>query len=412
MIHRGRGRGGRSFRSGGRRGGWHHRGGKSRGGVGKKRASATAPRPEIQVVEVVGVRYLVAKEGAALRRLPPAAQKAAGEAAATAATNHADLTTKVVKLGKRTYIRTDENTFSVEGKDGLIPEPSEERAGARLLGLQTQETRQPAQKSIAAAAATNKATIPPSPNPLVQHLRARTAAPYGSASSNSKPQKPRSGAYTKSRAGAHAGAGARQQRPMSNQSARPSYCMFYSRTGQCNAKSSCQYVHDPTKVAVCLDFINGECVAEQCFLSHKIEPDKMPTCFRFIRGMCTDKACPYRHVMVSRTASVCNAFLKGYCPHGTKCTKKHVAPKRVCRSNDSKSEGDGNIDHSDGDTPRKAHSEEHAYKTRRDSSDVQMPRSFMKGSTRTSSGSGSGSGDATGSSYSSSSSRFVLGLPP
>ena len=80
-----RGRGGRSGRGGGRRGSrlcGYRGGGKNKRGSGRHQTSRTV-QPAIQVVEVVGVRYLVAKEGTALRRLPPAAQKAAGSAAAT-----------------------------------------------------------------------------------------------------------------------------------------------------------------------------------------------------------------------------------------------------------------------------------------------------------------------------------------
>ena len=172
-----------------------------------------------------------------------------------------------------------------------------------------------------------------------------------------------------------------QLQKRSRQPLRRSFCMFYNRTGRCNAKSSCPYVHDPNKVAVCLDFINGECVAEQCLLSHKVEPDKMPTCFKFLRGTCIDKACPYRHVMVSRTAPVCSEFLKGFCTQGTKCTKKHVAPKRARRRTSRTIDDSGGIDRdaSGGSIANDNHQPEvETAVRRRDSTDVQMPRSFMK----------------------------------
>ncbi|KAM7409352.1 hypothetical protein PAMA_001026 [Pampus argenteus] len=104
------------------------------------------------------------------------------------------------------------------------------------------------------------------------------------------------------------------------------YCMYYNRFGKCNRGSSCPYVHDPDKVAVCTRFLRGTCKQADgtCPFSHKVAKEKMPVCSYFLKGICNNSDCPYSHVYVSRKAEVCEAFVKGYCPEGAKCKKKHT----------------------------------------------------------------------------------------
>ncbi|XP_022064109.2 zinc finger CCCH domain-containing protein 3 [Acanthochromis polyacanthus] len=104
------------------------------------------------------------------------------------------------------------------------------------------------------------------------------------------------------------------------------YCMYYNRFGKCNRGTSCPYIHDPDKVAVCTRFLRGTCKQADgvCPFSHKLAKEKMPVCSYFLKGICNNSDCPYSHVYVSRNAEVCEDFVRGYCPAGEKCKKKHT----------------------------------------------------------------------------------------
>ncbi|XP_006803690.1 zinc finger CCCH domain-containing protein 3 isoform X1 [Neolamprologus brichardi] len=104
------------------------------------------------------------------------------------------------------------------------------------------------------------------------------------------------------------------------------YCMYYNRFGKCNRGTSCPFIHDPDKVAVCTRFLRGTCKQADgtCPFSHKVAKEKMPVCSYFLKGICNNSDCPYSHVYVSRKAEVCQDFVKGYCPEGEKCKKKHT----------------------------------------------------------------------------------------
>uniref|UniRef100_A0A3Q0RDT4 Zinc finger CCCH domain-containing protein 3 n=1 Tax=Amphilophus citrinellus TaxID=61819 RepID=A0A3Q0RDT4_AMPCI len=104
------------------------------------------------------------------------------------------------------------------------------------------------------------------------------------------------------------------------------YCMYYNRFGKCNRGTSCPFIHDPDKVAVCTRFLRGTCKQADgtCPFSHKVAKEKMPVCSYFLKGICNNNDCPYSHVYVSRKAEVCQDFVKGYCPEGEKCKKKHT----------------------------------------------------------------------------------------
>ncbi|XP_061883951.1 zinc finger CCCH domain-containing protein 3 [Entelurus aequoreus] len=104
------------------------------------------------------------------------------------------------------------------------------------------------------------------------------------------------------------------------------YCMYYNRFGKCNRGTSCPYIHDPDKVAVCTRFLRGTCKQADgtCPFSHKVAKEKMPVCSYFLKGICNNSDCPYSHVYVSHKAKVCEDFVRGYCPEGEKCKKKHT----------------------------------------------------------------------------------------
>ena len=86
-------------------------------------------------------------------------------------------------------------------------------------------------------------------------------------------------------------------------------------------------MHDPSKVAVCKEFLHtGTChKGSSCNLSHETTPNRVPACVHFVRGNCRDGAkCRYAHVKVNPTAPVCPAFAKlGFCEAGADCLNRH-----------------------------------------------------------------------------------------
>jgi hypothetical protein len=102
---------------------------------------------------------------------------------------------------------------------------------------------------------------------------------------------------------------------------------FYYILGTCYKGPNCLFVHDPTKVAICKDFLmTGKCAAgTSCDLSHEPSPHRSPACMHFLRGRCANPECRYSHVRVTPGAPVCRAFATlGYCEKGETCEEKHV----------------------------------------------------------------------------------------
>ncbi|KAL4803014.1 hypothetical protein BDV18DRAFT_146086 [Aspergillus unguis] len=103
-------------------------------------------------------------------------------------------------------------------------------------------------------------------------------------------------------------------------------CQRFTTTGTCYKGPSCPYVHDPNKVAICKDFLQGKCIAgNSCDLSHEPSPHRSPACVHFLRGRCSNPECRYAHVRVTPGAPVCRAFATlGYCEKGETCEERHV----------------------------------------------------------------------------------------
>ncbi|KAJ5817229.1 hypothetical protein N7447_009462 [Penicillium robsamsonii] len=104
-------------------------------------------------------------------------------------------------------------------------------------------------------------------------------------------------------------------------------CKRFTTTGTCYKGPTCQFVHDPSKVAMCKDFLQtGQCAAgSSCDLSHEPSPHRSPSCMHFLRGRCANPECRYAHVRVTPGAPVCRAFATlGYCEKGDACEEKHV----------------------------------------------------------------------------------------
>ena len=102
---------------------------------------------------------------------------------------------------------------------------------------------------------------------------------------------------------------------------------FPSCLGQCLKGPLCRYIHDPTAVAICKDYLQaGKCPAgNACDLSHDATAERVPACLHFLRGKCSNPTCRYAHVRVNPSAPVCRKFaVLGYCDNGASCSERHV----------------------------------------------------------------------------------------
>lgn len=106
-------------------------------------------------------------------------------------------------------------------------------------------------------------------------------------------------------------------------------CPIYRRLGKCMAfvRGKCPKLHDKNQIMICSKFLKGECVSEDCLLSHNVSLQKMPVCHFFLEGRCTKNDCPYLHKKVSEKERICEDFLKGFCPLADKCSRRH---KFIC----------------------------------------------------------------------------------
>jgi len=88
------------------------------------------------------------------------------------------------------------------------------------------------------------------------------------------------------------------------------------------------YQHDASKIAICWNFLQGNCpnTVDTCALSHDPTPQRTPLCVHFANnGRCTRDKCPFPHVRVGPRQGVCRDFaVLGYCDKGLDCDKQHV----------------------------------------------------------------------------------------
>jgi len=105
-------------------------------------------------------------------------------------------------------------------------------------------------------------------------------------------------------------------------------CPRFTTTGSCSRGLTCPYKHDPSKIAICWNFLQGNCPnsEETCNLSHDPTPERTPLCLHFVnKGRCTRDNCPFPHVKVGARHGVCRDFaVLGYCEKGLDCDKQHV----------------------------------------------------------------------------------------
>ncbi|TDL23597.1 hypothetical protein BD410DRAFT_897239 [Rickenella mellea] len=106
-------------------------------------------------------------------------------------------------------------------------------------------------------------------------------------------------------------------------------CSRFATTGVCQRGLTCPYQHDPSKIAICWPFLQGNCPnnAATCALSHEPTPERTPLCVHFANnGRCKNgETCLYPHVNVGQRSGVCRDFaVLGYCEKGLDCDKQHV----------------------------------------------------------------------------------------
>ncbi|KAE9399578.1 hypothetical protein BT96DRAFT_688455 [Gymnopus androsaceus JB14] len=105
-------------------------------------------------------------------------------------------------------------------------------------------------------------------------------------------------------------------------------CPRFSTTGSCSHGLTCMYQHDPSKIAICWNFLQDNCpnTADTCNLSHDPTPERTPLCLHFLnKGRCTRPNCLYPHVNVGARHGICRDFaVLGYCDKGLDCDKQHV----------------------------------------------------------------------------------------
>ncbi|KAJ3721330.1 hypothetical protein DFJ43DRAFT_1042359 [Lentinula guzmanii] len=105
-------------------------------------------------------------------------------------------------------------------------------------------------------------------------------------------------------------------------------CPRFSTTGSCSHGLTCMYQHDPSKIAICWNFLQDNCpnTADTCNLSHDPIPERTPLCLHFLnKGRCTRPNCLFPHVNVGARHGICRDFaVLGYCGKGLDCDKQHV----------------------------------------------------------------------------------------
>ncbi|KAL1691208.1 hypothetical protein GGG16DRAFT_91677 [Schizophyllum commune] len=104
-------------------------------------------------------------------------------------------------------------------------------------------------------------------------------------------------------------------------------CPRFNMTGSCNRGLTCIYQHDPSKIAICWNFLYNKCPNsdETCPLSHDPTPERTPLCTHFIHGGCSRPNCHFPHVNIGARQGVCRDFaVFGYCEKGLDCDKQHV----------------------------------------------------------------------------------------
>ena len=118
--------------------------------------------------------------------------------------------------------------------------------------------------------------------------------------------------------------------------------------GICKRGLSCQYKHDPSKVAICHGALTAKGCTKapgSCLLSHDRVANRVPHCSHYLTGNCRfGDACLYVHSdKVTPDSPLCKEFASlGWCDKGAECDKRHAwecvefAEKGVCNTSGCK----------------------------------------------------------------------------
>jgi len=103
-------------------------------------------------------------------------------------------------------------------------------------------------------------------------------------------------------------------------------CLIFNRFGVCSKldQGECDKRHYKKYIILCTKFLTGECLKENCTLSHNIVEEKIPFCKHYLNSVCVQLNCPYLHEYRSKNTPICKKFLDGSCNWGKKCPKKHL----------------------------------------------------------------------------------------
>lgn len=121
-------------------------------------------------------------------------------------------------------------------------------------------------------------------------------------------------------------------------------CQNYCQTGTCPWKGRCRlsvkltqfcilriwfcvfsrFIHDPSKVIVCQNWMRQKCEKMNCTLQHVLRAELMPHCTLFQTGQCLDPTCPLLHAIYKSNLTPCINFQRSYCPIGVLCPRRHL----------------------------------------------------------------------------------------
>ncbi|KAJ7210543.1 hypothetical protein GGX14DRAFT_451074 [Mycena pura] len=221
------------------------------------------------------------------------------------------------------YIRPSTTTVLKAPISQSRPTPSTQVKEVVLNGVAFESSRRSLVRKDLPKPSTNKTTTPQPPRPRPHFLTNPGARVYKPKASRGRRLGPVNMTLANGRRPFQS---RRQTNKRLKYSDKP--CPRFTTTGSCSRGLTCLYQHDPAKIAVCWNFLQGSCpnTAETCNLSHEPTPERTPLCLHFLnKGRCTRDGCPFPHVNVGARQGVCRDFaVLGYCERGLDCDKQHV----------------------------------------------------------------------------------------
>lgn len=120
-------------------------------------------------------------------------------------------------------------------------------------------------------------------------------------------------------------------------------CRYYTRIGKylpnhislalltsgiCKKSSHCKYLHDPSHIRACRQYLQNKCTNTNCLLNHEPDEHNTPICKYYKQGSCTSPNCHFLHSEKPQDPDLyiclCRPFsVGGWCPRGLKCPFRH-----------------------------------------------------------------------------------------